>query len=58
MEYLIKNPVYCGKRIKEYGVVVKMPTEQCSDAERDYMRTRYIAKLIEWKRVEMEAKRA
>ncbi len=58
MEYLIKNPVYCGKRIKEYGVVVKMPTTECSDTERDYMRIKYICKLLEWKRAEMEAKRA
>lgn len=58
MEFVIKEPVYCGKRIKEFGVIVRMPTEQCSDAERDYMRTKYICKLLEWKRAELEQKRA
>ena len=54
MEYCIKKPVYNGKRIKEFGVIVRMPSEMCSDSERDYMRTRYIAKLLEWKHAEIE----
>ena len=29
-----------------------MPSEQCSDKERDFMRVRYIAKLLQWKQAE------
>lgn len=54
MEFYIKKPVYKGSRVKEYGLIIRMPTEQCSDEERDYMRARYIAKLLEWKRAELE----
>jgi len=39
---------------KQIGVIIKMPTEQCSDKERDYMRVRYIAKLLEWKQKELD----
>ena len=38
---------------KKIEVIIKMPTEQCSDAERDYMRVRYICKLLEWKQKEL-----
>lgn len=54
MDYCVKKPVYKGKRVKEFGVIIRIPDEQCSDAERDYMRARYIAKLIEWKRAELD----
>jgi len=54
MEVCIKKPVYCGKRIKEYGVIVRMPTNECSEEERDFMRAKYICKLLEWKRAELE----
>jgi len=54
MEFVIKKPVFSGNRVKEFGVIVRMPTTECSEQERDYMRARYIAKLIEWKRAELE----
>ena len=57
-EYIVKKPVYSGSRVKEYGLIIRIPPEQCSDQERDYMRARYIAKLLEWKRAEIEEKRA
>lgn len=53
MEYVIKKPVYSGKRVKEYGLIIRLPEEQCSDEERDFIRARYIAKLLEWKRAEL-----
>ena len=54
MEFVIKKPVFSGNKVKEFGVIVRMPTTECSEQERDYMRARYIAKLIEWKRAELE----
>ncbi len=53
-EYIIKKPVYSGSRVKEYGLIIRIPPEQCSDKECDYMRAKYIAKLFEWKRAELE----
>lgn len=44
--------------MKEIGLIIKFPTEQCSDAERDYMRTKYICKLLDWKRAELAEKKA
>ena len=54
MDICIKKPKYNGKRISEYGLIIRLPQEQCSDAERDYMRTRYICKLFEWKQKELD----
>ena len=54
MDYCLKKPIYKGKRLKEVGVIIRIPDEQCSDKERDFMRARYIAKLLEWKRAELE----
>lgn len=54
MEVVIKKPVFNGNKVKEFGVIVRMPQTECSETERDYMRARYIAKLIEWKRAELE----
>lgn len=54
MEICMQKPKYKGKRISEYGLIIRLPREQCSDKERDYMRARYIAKLLEWKRTELE----
>ena len=53
MECCLKKPVYSGKRVKEYGLIICLPSEQCSDEERDFMRVRYIAKLLEWKQAEL-----
>lgn len=50
----VKKPVYNGKRISEYGLIINFPTEKCSPEERDYMRAKYICKLLEWKKAEME----
>lgn len=44
--------------MKKYGLIIKFPTEQCSDSERDYMRTKYICKLLDWKRAELAEKKA
>ena len=54
MDYCVKKPVYKGKRVKECGVIIRIPDEQCSDKERDYMLARYIAKLLEWKCAELD----
>ena len=43
--------------MKNYGLIIKFPTEKCSDSECDYMRTKYICKLLEWKRAELEEKK-
>lgn len=58
MEIVLKKPVYKGKRIKEYGLIIEFPSEKCTDKERDYMRARYIAKLYEWKMAELAEKEA
>ncbi|MBO5870362.1 MAG: hypothetical protein J6Q89_06390 [Clostridia bacterium] len=38
---------------KEIGLIIKFPLEQCSEKERDYMRAKYICKLLEWKQTEL-----
>jgi len=59
MDYVIDKPVYQGKRIKEYGLVIRIDeNDKCSDEERDYMRTKYLCKLIEWKQKELEENHA
>ena len=50
----MKKTKYNGKSISEYGLIIRLPQEPCSDAERDYMRTRYICKLLEWKQKELD----
>lgn len=52
-QVVLKKPVYKGKRISEYGLIIRFPQEQCSDSERDYMRAKYICKLLEWKQKEL-----
>ena len=42
---------------KKIGVIIKMPVQECSEKERDYMRVRYIARLLEWKQKELEEQR-
>lgn len=54
MDICMKKTKYNGKRISEYGLIIRLPQEQCSDTERDYMRTRYICKLLEWKQKELD----
>lgn len=58
MDYCIKKPVIKGKRVKEVGIIIRIPDKQCTDAERDYMRARYIAKLLEWTQREIDEKEA
>ncbi len=53
MDFVVSEPNLKGKN-KQYGLIIRMPTEQCSDEERDYMRAKYISKLLEWKRAELE----